>query len=320
MNSFRTGTERLPQRIGFAYNAGGIGDWINWTSAIQFAIEEHPHLSGKVGAPPHFIDLARLWLSQYAPRFEVVEIRSSDFREMGDLPCRIPDANQYANTCSMPTFPLGFIYYAQTSKIPPAWKKLPEIRGDEVRLPDVFRGGLDYVVITPSAIVANKRLKAAAINELSEWLRSQNIWPVFLGKREVAPDHKGGTEEGLKTELGFDMLDRTTLPEAACIMANARAVIGLDNGLLHLAACSQVPIAWAFTTADPRWIIPPRPAGAKTLVLTPPESLECRFCHNRMLFTLGHNFRNCIYGDNLCTETYDGKTLIRAAEQVLMRG
>lgn len=314
---YREGTELPRTKVGICYNLGGLGDWINWTTAVQYAIESNPHTYGYVVTQKHFADLAHLWLDQYAPRFTVLTVETDDFRKVKELDdCYLicPAGGQYANTCGVNIFRLGFIYYLQTERIPADWNHLPRVRGDEADL-GMFNLPGDYAVITPYATAENKRLHSAAINELTGQLHEWGILPVFLGKHNVAPDHKGNADVGVDFTRGRDLSEKTTLTQAACIMAKARFVVGMDNGLLHLAACSDTTIIWALTTVRPDMTIPPR--KGRTLVLTPPESLSCRFCQNNMRYLTGHSFKNCLYGDNLCTETYNGELLIKAAGKVL---
>jgi ADP-heptose:LPS heptosyltransferase len=316
---FREGTVLRKTKVAFIYNAGGLGDWINWTTAIRYAIEVHPHLEGYVITRPHFAELADLWLGSYAPRFEVRTETVHDYFDLDyiqDLRVLIPDQRQYANTCGVNIFKLGFIYYNQTEKIPDGWNVLPYISGDEVDL-SAFSLPKNYAVITPYATADNKRLEADALNQLSAWLPSVGITPVFLGKSEVTTDHRGAPPRTLNRNLGLDLTEKTSLVEAACIMANARFVLGADNGLLHLAACSKVPVIAAFTTVEPRMTVPPRRRDAKTLILTPPDSLKCRFCQNKMRHVYGHNFKYCLYDDNECTKAFTGSVLIESARKVI---
>lgn len=317
---FREGSELPPVKTAICYNGGGLGDWINWTSAISHAIEKHPHTHGYVVAQRHFSELAQLWLKKYEPRFKVLTVAVSDF---GDIPeirdhyhiC--PGIGQYANTCGVWIFRLGFIYYCQTSEIPKG-AHLPEIRGDEADLTH-FLLPSNYAVITPYATTPVKRLKGESLNQLLSWLQKEGITPVILGKRDTAPDHPSAPPPGLDLRGCLDLTGKTTLTEAACIMARARFVLGADNGLLHLASCSSVTVIVAFTTVKPEMTLGPRKKG-KTLTLTPPESLTCRFCQNQMRYLPTLDFKRCLYGDNLCTETFDGETLIRAARKVLHEG
>lgn len=315
---FRLGTEIKQQKYAFGYNAGGIGDYINWTTAIEYAIDSSPWLEGWITTPPYFEELARLWLGKYEPRFKIIVTRSKDFSELPPgTQASIPDARQYANACGFGLFDLGFVLFNQMSWVPEGWKRLPPIRGDEASLTK-FNLPESYVVITPSATADNRRLTPESINELVVWLKRHDITPVYLGKLDVAPDHKGTSPKYLELSGVIDLREKTNLVEAACVMARARLTIGLDNGLLHLACCSSADVAIAFTTASPKMRVPPRPKSARTLVIEPPESLNCRYCQTSMRKVLGHDFKNCLYGDNLCVKTITGDLLTEAAKKVLL--
>lgn len=317
---FRPGT-RLPEhRIAFVLNAGGIGDYIHWTRAIQWAVSEHKNLSGFVVTPTFFADLARLWFAEYAPRFSVKVCddlsRLQEDPEMHGVGMRFPTAYESMNAIGWHLFPLGFAYYGSTDRVPPEWNTLPPIRGDEAVSP-IYAKLHNYAVITVNATSPVRTLPSQTVNEIALWLRSRGVTPVFLGKRSLLGDYGAETPEGINFSLGVDLREKTNLVEAAVVMARAKAVVGLDNGLLHLACCSSVPVVFAFTTADPRHRVPPRQKGAKTVVITPPESLSCRFCQSNMKFLIGHDFRNCVYGDTLCCKLLTSDPFITALERII---
>jgi len=51
---------------------------------------------------------------------------------------------------------------------------------------------------------------------------------------------------------GAEVLPRRPLDETAQVIANAALVVGVDTGLLHLAAAYAVPLIGVFTTTDPK--------------------------------------------------------------------
>lgn len=315
---FRRGSRVANQRIALLYNSGGIGDYIQWTTAIKYVIKTYDYISGYVVAPSYFGELAHLWLDWFDPRFEVRVEDVDNYSKvpyLKDIPIVAPDKTQMANATGFHLFHLGFIYYNQKNEVPEGWFSLPEIRGDEA---DVSRFSLpkDYVVLTPNATVPSRRLTARVVNETTKWLKDQGLTPVFLGKKDVTTDHKGISDEGISTEGILDLRNQTTLTEAAVIMAKAKLTFGLDNGLLHLASCSKAPVAWLFTTIDPKLRLPPRPEGAVTTILTP-EGLDCRFCNSNIRYVINHEFKECIYGDYVCTKNMPPKEIIFFLKQTL---
>ena len=235
----------------------------------------------------------------------------------GKIPLRIPSGSESANACGFHLLQLGFTYYGNIDRIPKDRAQLPRISGYEA---DIAKFGLDpsgYVVVTTEATTPVRTLKSSVINEIVQSVKDRGLQPVFLGKKDLREDYKATSDDGIITDGVLDLREKTTLVEAAVVLSKAKAVIGLDNGLLHLACCSDVPVIFAFTTVDPRHRIPPRPPGAKTISIVPPEKLSCRFCQSNMRFLIGHEFSNCIYGDLKCVETMESKTFIAALDNIL---
>lgn len=314
---FRDRSQLNEISISFAYNSGGIGDYIHWTTALQWIIETHNYISGRIVAPGYFVDLARLWFGKYSPRYEVIESNSleSDPVVLG-LSLRVPSPTESINACGFHMLQLGFGYYAGIDLIPTGWAKLPEIRGDEA---DVTKFGLpeNYAVVTTEATSETRRLPAKTINEITDNLIRRGVTPVFLGRSELAKDYRAKSVGTLSLHGIVDLREKTNLVEAAVILSRAKFVLGLDNGLLHLACCSNVPVIFAFTTVDPRHRLPPRLKETKTLVIVPKDELKCRFCQSNMRFLIGHHFDRCLYGDSICCAMIRAKDFISAVDTIL---
>jgi heptosyltransferase-2 len=77
----------------------------------------------------------------------------------------------------------------------------------------------------------------------------------------------------VKDAAVVDLTGRTTLAEAAELIAGARAVIAIDNGLAHVAAALGVPTVVLFgATSETK----NRPLGPRVRLMTRP--LPCRPC------------------------------------------
>lgn len=315
---YRSGTQVGETRISLIFNSGGIGDYINWVTPIRYAIKSNPHISGYIVTQPYFADLAHFWFDDFDPRFIVREVETDDFIKLDfvqETAAICPNAQQYASACSHNLFDLGFIYYCQIDRAPLGWETLPSVTGDEVPLGHL---GLprDYVVVTPNATADNRRMTPECINGLLSYFKLKGLTPVLLGKRELASDYRATSEGGLDLTDCLDLREKTSLREAACVMAKSRLTVGLDNGLLHLASCGPSPVAWVFTSVDPRLRLPPRPDKAKTISIAPSDNLACRFCQSRMRYIIGHKFSNCLYGDNLCVTELRASYIIKSLEQL----
>ncbi len=322
---YREGTQIAKTKMALVYNAGGIGDYIHWTGAIRYAIDSNPHIQGYILAPKYFYDLADLWLSGYNERFKVVpyegELTANEY--LKDHAAIVPNTQQLANACGFHLTDLGFIYFTQKNHIIEAYEMLPIINGDETDISH-FNLPKNYVVIPTEATSKNRQFTAETINSLTKHLLERGVTPVFLGKHQLTETYKASAADGIKVKEVLDLREKTSLREAACIMAKAKFVIGMDGGLLHLACCSKVPVIFSFTTVHPDFRIPKRQPGSKTVAVTPPESLACRFCNTgnpktlkAMTYVIGHDFKECLYKDNLCAQLIDAKTLIPIMDKLL---
>jgi hypothetical protein len=320
---YREGTQIAKTKVALVFNAGGIGDYIHWVGAVKYAIDSNPHIHGHILAPPYFYDLAELWLEGYSERFKVIPFDSLESNPyLMDRAAIVPDNRQLANACGFHLTELGFIYFTQKKKVIVEYAEIPRIEGDEVPI-SRFNLPKDYVVIPTEATAENRMLPVDTLNLLTGHLILRGYTPVFLGKRDLAPDYTAKSATGIRLKGVLDLREKTSLREAAVIMSGAKFVLGMDGGLLHLASCSAVPVIFIFTTVHPDFRIPQRRPGAETVIVTPPKELHCRFCNTgdpsgaAMSYVIGHDFKNCLYTDNLCTKLIDAKTLIPVIDRLL---
>ena len=154
----------------------------------------------------------------------------------------------------------------------------------------------DYVVIAYGATTEHRRMLPEVLVELVDHFKTQHVEAVLLGKR----DHELSCS-GVRTKPTFDafpdgvvdLIDQTTIPEALAIIQDAQIVIGLDNGLIHLAALTDVPIVAGYTTVDPFYRLPYRHGekGWGCFVVKPTS--ECKYCQTDTFATYGINFLRC---------------------------
>lgn len=238
-----------------------------------------------------FEELARLWLSDLAPRFKIhVSPAWHEDPALEGHRIVVPTEAQFANVNTMNSFELGFLYYAGTTDVPRG-TTLPVIQGDEVSvLPYLLD---DYVVITPEATVKSREFPPERLQKLREGLQARGLTVINLGKAS-----------------GF------TLTQAACILARSRGVFGLDNGLLHLAQCSKVPVFSLHTTIDPRLRVSPRQPGARTFYFSvDPKKLPCLFCNSKMRY-VDIDFTKCHRGHYECANGFNPEIMLKKFDEV----
>ena len=171
-----------------------------------------------------------------------------------------------------------------------------------------------YVCILSTALHKNRSLPRADVYRIANYLIKKGITPVFMGKSTRIIDTFGATPRyGISPpakEGMLDLSDKTTLLQAAKIMDSAIAVVGADTGLIHLAACTDVPIICGYTTVDPDLRMPYRhnELGWNLTPITPPKS-DCRYCSSS-LFLNNVNFNECLQKEYQCIDSLSAEAFI----------
>src|SRR5207245_757155 len=114
-------------------------------------------------------------------------------------------------------------------------------------------------------------------------------------------------------------INKTNLLESREIINKAKTIVGLDNGLLHIAGTTNIPIIGGFTTVEPKYRMPYRNnvLGYNYYPVVPPESLVCRFCQSNWTFTYEQDFKVCYYKDYLCIKQLSADLYIKELEKIL---
>lgn len=308
---YRKGTVLPETKVAFMFNCGGIGDFIHYTPAIQYAIEHNPQLYGFIVAPRFFIDLARIWFAKY-DRFKVVP--GIPETHVHVIPIG-PNKYQIVSSASTHLVQLGFIFYNQLTEVPEGWHT-PQLTGDEVslkwKLPEKF------AVLPFMSTAWNRSMSPELAQAIIDRLIYHGITPVILGKRALAKDYEARPVDGADTSQCLDLREQTTLLEAAAIIKRARFIVGMDSGLMHLARTVDAPALWIFTSVNPKYRL--IAGGSKQIVYIPPESLECRFCESNMRFLPpGSDTRRCLYRDYKCLDI-DPNEIVEMLEEMIAYG
>lgn len=184
---------------------------------------------------------------------------------------------------------------------PPANEKYhPELKIKRDLVPEVLRGKR-YVAFAGAGASPSREVQGAYWNPIIDHVVKSDMLPVFLGKRQMSEQLKINFPEGCDYHKGLDLRDETSLLEAAEIMRFAECVVGLDGGLIHLAACTTAKIVCAYNMVHPNERRPYRRSGLDRywteLTLTEKE-LDCIHCQTNIKRLSGanmHNFRHCLY-------------------------
>lgn len=137
------------------------------------------------------------------------------------------------------------------------------------------RGDAPYVVLAVGANWPNKRWPARYFARLSDWLFDRGVLPVIAGGGAV--DGQLAAEiSGMAEIPPINMVGRTNLKQLACIMDEAKAVVGGDTGPAHLAAGMGTPTVMFMGPTDANRN---GPYGQPENAVEAPRS--CRYCWKR---------------------------------------
>lgn len=300
---------------------GGVGDHMASLVAVDYILRKYPWITPLIWIPDLLVELAKDLLPEHAQVFSFSDMRG---KYDPSKPTKTTEWDGYVSP--MKIHSLEYAFLKLCDELPPMnernYLKLKSRGSDMPKR---------YVVITTGFTADVREFRSQFVNEVAEFVKSTQREVIFIG----SPQAKTGSQhtitatfdKGIDFSNGIDLIGKTSLLEAAQIMASADAVVGVDNGLLHVAGCSDVAIVGGFTTVSPFIRMPVRhdQLGWNYAAVIPDESLECTFCQQKTNFLYGHNYTNCLhkgktghqYKVNLCTQQMRSEKFIGHLEDLL---
>lgn len=187
-----------------------------------------------------------------------------------------------------------------------------------------FKLPKEYVVITTGYTAKIREFMPEKVNKITEYLNNKNMPVVFLGNRQTFTGENvsnivGHFNESIDFSKGINLVDKTSLLEAGKIIAGAKAIVGIDNGLMHIAGCTDTPIVGGFTSVSPHLRNPYRnnELGWNCYNVIPPESCKERFFQSNWDYIFNFDFRFCYYNDYECVKSINAQDFINHLETIL---
>lgn len=319
---FRNQSPIQTRIVNFSLVNGGIGDFINWCAALIFIAEKYPFVDGWLFVTPPFLAVAEHLFKPF-PNWKCMDRKKFMDYYVSGTGVIAPLPPQAVTAIGTHLIDLGFHYFVQTDVVPKEYNFIPRLKFDTplTKFADVLPE--KYCVITSGATADSRAMPASGFNELADFCIGKGLTPVFLGKREVNDKYVAKFDDQYQFEKGIDLREKTTLLEATQIMEGARFVLGVDNGLLHMASCTPVPIIFGYSVASPQHRRPRRKVGLTYDVTVNRDKLGCIHCQSNTRFLPGHSYKTCYYGDRKCLELLfenGGEQWKKAINQVLLQG
>lgn len=130
----------------------------------------------------------------------------------------------------------------------------------------------DYVVLAPGANSGSKRLSVPLFAALGRRVEGAGLRVVILGAG--AEDQRLATELTALLPRALNLVDRCNLSLSAAWICGARALVGMDSGLAHVAGGAGIPTLSVFGPTRPRHS---GPWGPRVRVVRK-ETLGCLEC------------------------------------------
>lgn len=295
-----------------------LGDMISWLPAIKYVAEAYNYVKGHLLVPDYFAEIARNVMSEY-PHWRV-HTKLPDRLAKGALlkqPLQHP-----INATGMHLTDLGFLYFVGIVPPPEGSRAYPLLNLEDVELRGEFESIGAFAVLTPVATTSTRAMLPSQFNAVTKHLLSKEITPVFLGNYAMKDRQFLPFNDAYDLSVGVNLIGKTSLLEAAKIMEASRLVLGIDNGLLHLAAMTDVTILYGYTMAGPEQRRIERTHGHTIEVYGDKEKLPCLFCQERVRFFVDHHFTNCLYKERepMCVKMLTPETWCASIDMALAEG
>lgn len=299
---FRPRTQTEMRDVIFKFTMPGwkhaaLGDQIAWLPAIVYVAEQYNFVKGHLVCAPWFVDVAKEVLSSYP-----------HWRVYSDVPDHLGDGvpifemkGEIPNAAVMPLVDLGFIRFGGIYPVPEGAGVYPKLELGNIRLHEDVENEKRYAVLTTGSTAPTRRMEAHTYNGIAKHLLERGVTPVHVGTTSMNDGkRKIHIDSGYDLTLGINLINRTeSLVHTAKLLEQAEMVIGIDNGLLHLAALTDVTILYGFTMVGPNHRRIQRPYGHTYELYGDKEKLPCLFCQENVRFFFGHNFEECLYKLNV---------------------
>lgn len=247
---------------------GGAGDLIAEMVAVDYNIRKHPDITFYVWVPDYLLSLAKHLL----PKGSIVR-PFSKAKEKFDHEVLGTTTEWCGNHTPMRTHPVDYGFHMLSDRhiYDLNEKNYLQIRPEEL---DWTILPAKYVCVLGTAAEPVKAFPKETLEQISEWLMRNGYTPVFLGKEENDCGFNNMKTNAFKilsheyySYHGINLINKTSLLEAAAIIARSECIIGMDSGLIHLAGCTDTQIIAGYTLVDPIHVAPIR-KGSQTYKYT----------------------------------------------------
>lgn len=307
---YRAGVKVQKFGVNVWFNLGGLGDFIARLPALKYYLDVNRNMNVTLWVPAYFYHLAKYFLRD-EPR---IEIKDSVNIATANRNYPLIQFNGAIQPLGVHLVDYGFLQLCNEMPLNQALKVYPEYKPQcdlsRFALPD------RYIVLTVGATSMTRIMVPKTVNEILDWCERHKLSVVFLGKSELERSYRALFPDDVDFERGTNLINKTSILECADVLYGAQCVVGVDNGLLHLSACTPSATVWGFTTVRPEHRRPLRAKG-RNYEVVPTAKLACRFCQSHMRNDPMRDFRKCPYEDHACCDALSAEMFIDKIKEAL---
>lgn len=294
------------KHINIGLNWGGMGDQIARAPAVKALLGDYPNIEVTLFVFPSVLPLYVDWFATHPQVRGIYDLELFKQLPEGELITNFD--HSWFLQLGMPLTAHGYLTLALA--MPAAGRHMPYLSlGTGM---SVTKEESKLVILTPNFTAMSRSLHTTVWNEIITEVKALGLTPVLLGSNKT--EFSGRTYH-LDTEGCIDMRDKTSLHEAVEWIERSLAVIGIDNGLIHLAACTKTPIIVAYSTQIPENRLPVRDEGViKHFV----AKSACRGCESWLRFEPTHNFTGCFTKTFDCVKSFTAQDFIKPLMEILV--
>lgn len=304
--SLRPNTRFREVTINLHSSYGGIGDHIARLTALRWVMKNQPHVRMTVYWHDYFVELAQVLLPPNE-QFRYLPVSALPYHDN-----RLPSTNFDPIDIATTQFSLvDYAFIRIASRLPPTIEDTfyPKV----ARAP---RGKTSNIIVAPCYTAKTRMWKGEEVNGVLQGIREMGYNPVLVGEIKSyavgnGESNSGKLPEGLDTSLADNLINQLSLVETLNVINSASAIVGIDNGLLHLSACTDTPSVWGFTSVTAETRVP---KDVKHVAIS--ATVPCYGCQSKT-YLLNHDFRTCLFGDYACLDTMKSSRFLDGLKKVL---
>lgn len=237
---------------------GGMGDLICELVAVDYLINRNTDIKIEVWVPDNILSFAR----HVVPKAKIFPFSYAGNRFKEGTPGRTTQWFEHGHT-PMRIHPVdyGFHMLADRHIYDINHKNYLQIRPNEIDI-SAFDLPEKYVCIVATAAEECKAMPKATLNGIAAYISKLGYTPVFLGREKALCGYKDfavkATVIDADYSVGLNLINQTETLEAAGIIAGAKAIVGMDSGLIHVAGFTDTWIIAGYSLVDPIHVAPIR--------------------------------------------------------------